>query len=153
MLFLFAAIDASAVDARKITSYWGYYVGGNGDTACNVIVGPSIPPEVIGQKIRECDGTTWSWGNTTCTYYTPTVEYEGCGASATAPEGTPADGPATPIQGSPKRLPRHDSKRNALCRTPGSAQRVCYSGAPPRRIEVMRSSISRSAKSSCLSCV
>ena len=75
------ATSASAVDARKITSYWGYYLSGGG-TACYVLVGPPIPPEIIGQKIRECDGTTWTWGNTSCTYFAPTVEYEECGASS-----------------------------------------------------------------------
>ena len=76
---------------KKTTTYWGYNLSGGG-TACNIVISPPIPPEVIGQKIRECDGYTWTWGNTTCTYYTPTIAYEDCPPCNQAQNDLPQNG-------------------------------------------------------------
>ena len=81
-LFFVASNAWAVVGVRRVTTYWGYYLS-NGGTVCSVLLGPPLPPEIIGQRIRECDGTTWSWGNTSCTDYAPTTEYEPCdGVSA-----------------------------------------------------------------------
>ena len=71
------ALPASAaVCAKRIISYWGWVYP---DTvSCNPVIGPKLPAEVVGQTIRECDGYTWSWGRTDCTYVAPTTEYQEC---------------------------------------------------------------------------
>ncbi len=80
---------ASAVDCvQRTTSYWGYQTVGGG-YACTMPVSPPLPPYVIGQRIRECDGYTWTWGHTSCTATPPTYEYEECPPCYQAESDTP----------------------------------------------------------------
>lgn len=90
-------VNASAVECvKKITTYYGYPSGP--EVLCDIDVGPYSPPVVVGQKIRECDGYTWTWGHTTCTVYTPTVEYEDCPPCNLAQAQTPqADTAQCPV--------------------------------------------------------
>lgn len=92
-LLVFAS-NAFAVDTKRVISYYGFYTNGGTETICSCLCGPPIPPEVIGQKIRECDGYTWSWGNTTCDYYAPVTEYEDCPLSASTNESQSLDADA-----------------------------------------------------------
>jgi hypothetical protein len=87
VLVLGVASPASAALCRKrIVSYWGYVYP---DTvSCNPVVWPVLPAEIIGQTIRECDDSIWSWGNTSCTYVTPTIEYEDCPPCSDDPMGS-----------------------------------------------------------------
>jgi hypothetical protein len=98
LLAAMVPVPASAAECvKKITSYWGYDVGG-GEVLCQWDLGPYIPPSVVGQKIRECDGYTWTWGHTTCTYYTPTIDYEDCPPCNLAQAETPqADTAQCPV--------------------------------------------------------
>ena len=90
---------SAAVCARRVISYWGYVYP---DTvSCNPVVWPVLPAEVVGQKIRECDGYTWSWGRTDCTYVAPTTEYEECDNCfdpQASQDGTAEDAPAEPVE-------------------------------------------------------
>ena len=65
---------------RKITSYWGWVYPPDTYVHCSPVLGPPLPPDLVGQVIRECDSSTWSWGHTSCTdgAQPPTVEYEDC---------------------------------------------------------------------------
>lgn len=92
LLLTVAASTASAATCRKkITTYWGYEYYGQYD--CYVLVGPSIPVVEIGQIIRECDDTTWSWGRTDCTNPNGiTVEYEDCECQASLETKPSEDG-------------------------------------------------------------
>jgi len=62
---------------RVTTTYYGWY-DINGNVICENPFGPSIPPEVVGETIRECDGTTSSWGNTSCSFIGPETVREDC---------------------------------------------------------------------------
>jgi hypothetical protein len=64
---------------RYIKSILGYNYS-DGTSSCFVVIGPQPPLEVVGQVIRECDGTWTSWGRTNCDDYELTQEE--CGASA-----------------------------------------------------------------------
>jgi len=64
---------------RYIKSFLGYTYS-DGSTSCWVVIGPQPPMEVVGQVIRECDGTWTSWGRTNCDDYE--IDQEECGASA-----------------------------------------------------------------------
>ena len=71
---------------RKITNYWGWVYPPDPYVHCSPVIGPPLPPDLVGQVIRECDYTTWSWGDTSCTdgAAPPTIEYEDCQESASA---------------------------------------------------------------------
>ena len=81
--FLFAIVVSLAVSipaqavlcVKRTTTYWGYNYS-DGSSSCYVVIGPQPPLEVVGERIRECDGTTWSWGLTSCPDFT--VETEDC---------------------------------------------------------------------------
>jgi hypothetical protein len=94
-----AASSVSAATCRKkITTFWGFEYYGQYD--CYTLVGPSIPIVEIGQIIRECDDTTWSWGRTDCTNPEGiTVEYEDCECQASL-ETEPSEHEARPAAAS-----------------------------------------------------
>ena len=83
LAILFAVLVGLAVSmpaqalpcVKRTTTYWGYYYS-DGSSSCLVIIGPPPPPEVVGERIRECDGSISSWGLTSCPDYT--VETEEC---------------------------------------------------------------------------
>lgn len=86
---------AMANQYRIITNYWGNFCGPGGAARCFCVIGPTPPPELVGQVVRECGGSTWSWGLTECD--NTTVEYEDCfeaaaeeNASAAAAQETEA---------------------------------------------------------------
>lgn len=67
---------AFALCRRHVTSYWAYVYPDA--TSCNPVIWPVQDPEVVGEVITECDGSQWSWGDTSCTYVPPTTESEPC---------------------------------------------------------------------------
>jgi hypothetical protein len=96
LILLTCADDVLAVDGvRRVKNYWGYYTQNGTSTICDVLLGPPLPPDLIGQEIRECDGTAWSWGNTSCTTYPPTVEYTACDEGFAAAASDSATKPTT----------------------------------------------------------
>jgi hypothetical protein len=93
-LFLVVMSISTAASAlpphqRRVKSLLGYTYS-DGTSSCLVIIGPFLPPEVVGQVIRECDGTIWSWGLTNCPDYE--MDYEECGYSASAQNQQKLDG-------------------------------------------------------------
>lgn len=80
------AASAFAIDTKRVISYYGWPLG-DGTAACTLEFGPPIPPELVGQRIRECDYSTWSWGHTVCN---PETEYFECELSASAETGQAA---------------------------------------------------------------
>jgi len=78
LAILIATPASAAICRKKITSFWGYEYYGQYD-CYNGPIGPSIPIVLIGEIVRECDDTQWSWGVTNCTHPdAKTIEYEDC---------------------------------------------------------------------------
>jgi len=76
LVSLAVSIPAQAVlCVKRTTTYWGFNYS-DGSSSCYVVIGPQPPFHVVGERVRECDGTTWSWGLTSCPDYT--VETEDC---------------------------------------------------------------------------
>lgn len=85
LLTLSASSASAAVCRKKITSFWGFEYFGQYD--CYVLIGPVIGTVLIGQIIRECDGTESTWGRTDCTHPdAKTVEYEACPSCEISPQ-------------------------------------------------------------------
>ena len=75
-LLLFVSISASATPhQRRIKTVYGETYA-DGSTGCATIIGPVVPLDVIGEVIRECDYTVWSWGQTNCDDWS--MSYEDC---------------------------------------------------------------------------
>jgi hypothetical protein len=83
-VLLLAAGSASASPCQaRITTYWGHYASDN-SVFC-FWGGTGVPPVVVGETIRDCNGQLSSWG-TLCDIYEPTVEYVDCGCEYAAAE-------------------------------------------------------------------
>lgn len=88
-LLVAAAGSATAAPCQaKITTYYGHYAF-DGSVFC-YWGGTPVPPDVVGESVRDCNGQFSSWG-TLCDVYEPTVEYIDCDCdSAAASEAKPA---------------------------------------------------------------
>lgn len=83
LMFLGAAAvprtaQASCVYPLRITiTYWGWPAA-DGSVYCQYpVIGPWSPPTIVGQTVIDCDGTSTSWGDTSCTE-TKTTTRENC---------------------------------------------------------------------------
>ena len=60
---------------KTVTTFYGFD-NGDGTTMCYVVIGPTPPIIVVGERTVWCDGSETSWGHTDCTLNSTT--YESC---------------------------------------------------------------------------